>query len=284
MEEATLEKPSEASGQVAEAAEASGQVAEAAAASGSAASAAKASGQAFSAVRGQIGETVDCVEGLAKTLEELRAANDNEAKETLTRLYELLESQRLAQQALLSKLTGQADALKKKEQILEALSKQDMKALRPLLADTDVASLVSMRDEQGFTLCHMLCRLGLGPALEFLLKRAPMLADQTSSVTARAGNWTPLMILSDAPPASLGGEDYQYNMVALVLRYMSATGLQFLVFCSEVINLCAAGSVELAFVVWHLIFGDAALVFGLCKPFKPFINNNMNNMFMCLVS
>ena len=151
------------------------------------------------------------MEGLARTLEDLRAANDNEAKETLTSLYELPESQRLAQQALLSKLTGQAETQKKKEQIWDAMCKKNMKALRPWLADTDVASLVSARDEQGFTVCHMLCRLGLGPALEFLLKRAPMLADQTSSVSARAGNWTPLMILCDAPPASLGGDDYQYR-------------------------------------------------------------------------
>ncbi len=168
------------------------------------------------------------MDSLAKTLEGLRAANNSEAKETLTRLYELLESQRLAQQALLSKLTGEAETQKKKELIWQALASKDMKALHPLFTSTDTASLISMRDEQGFTLAHMLCRLGLGPPLEYLLKRAPMLADQTSSVSARAGNWTPLMILCDAAPASLGGEDYQYNMVSLVLRYMTATGLQSL--------------------------------------------------------
>ena len=168
-------------------------------------------------------------QNLEKAVQDLRNQNNSEANESLTRLYELLENQRLSQQALLSKLTSQADEKAAKDNIWAAMLSRNIETLGPLLEQTSASALVSMRDqENGFTVLHHITRLGLGPALEFVLNKAPVLADAVSAPMGRAGNWTALMVLVDTPFGSIGGPDYAYKMLTLLLAYMSSTAIQSL--------------------------------------------------------
>ena len=58
--------------------------------------------------------------------------------------------------------------------------------------------------------------------------KAPSSADSVTHPSGNPANWTPIMVLVDAPPGSLGGVDYAYNMLKLLLAHMSATGIQIL--------------------------------------------------------
>ena len=165
---------------------------------------------------------------LKKLMEDLRAENTSESSETLTRMFELLESQRIVQQALLSKLTSEAKDSQEaatKADIWAKMFQRDLEGLRPVLEKAPSSLLVAIRDDEGMTLVHHMTRLGLGPALQYVLDRVPGLADAVSHPSGRVGNWTALMVLVDTPPGSIGGNDYAYNMLRILLRTMSATGI-----------------------------------------------------------
>ena len=167
--------------------------------------------------------------GLKKVLDDLQQQNNSESSETLTRLFELLESQRVVQQALLSKLSSEAQDTQEvatKAKIWTLIFQRDLAGLRPVLESAPSGLLVGIRDDEGMTLAHHMARLGLGPALEYVLDRVPGLADAVSHPSGRVGNWTALMVLVDSPPGSLGGSDYAYNLLKLLLRYMTATGIR----------------------------------------------------------
>ena len=154
---------------------------------------------------------------------------DDSNQEALSRLFELLETQKVQQQNLLSRLTQVAshqEAEARKTDIFKSMYNRDMKKLRELLEATPASEMAVMRDTQGMSLVHHLVRTGLGPALEYVLKRVPNLADSVTIPSGSPANWTPLMVLVDAPTGSLGGEDYAYQMLLVLLSCMSATGIQ----------------------------------------------------------
>ncbi|CAE7460837.1 unnamed protein product [Symbiodinium sp. CCMP2592] len=163
---------------------------------------------------------------LEKTMEALKAqAAEGDKDEMLGRLFGLLETQKVQQQALLSRLQSRQEMDERKNVILTALYNRDMTRLRAELQALTVSDLVSIRDEEGMTVAHHAVRLGLGPCLEYTLRKAPTLADAVTNPSGRPANWTPLMVLVDAPPGSLGGTDYAYDMLKVLVSYMSVTGL-----------------------------------------------------------
>ncbi|CAE7362190.1 unnamed protein product [Symbiodinium sp. CCMP2592] len=163
---------------------------------------------------------------LEKTMEALKAqAAEGDKDEMLGRLFGLLETQKVQQQALLSRLQSRQEMDERKNVIFTALYNRDMTRLRAELQALTVSDLVSIRDEEGMTVAHHAVRLGLGPCLEYTLRKAPTLADAVTNPSGRPANWTPLMVLVDAPPGSLGGTDYAYDMLKVLVSYMSVTGL-----------------------------------------------------------
>ena len=176
---------------------------------------------------GQVDEPEDDV---ASVITELQKGEGND--EALSRLFELLEMQKLQQQTLLSRLTkvtAYQENEARKQDIYKFMYDRNMRGLRPALEAMPADEMAMMRDQQGMSLCHHLVRTGLGPALEYVLGKAPSLADSaTHPGGGNPANWTPIMVLVDAPPGSLGGVDYAYNMLKLLLVHMSATGIQIL--------------------------------------------------------
>ena len=164
---------------------------------------------------------------LEKTIEELKTADNSEV---LGRLFGLLETQKVQQQAMLSKMQCRQEEEERKQKILSALYSRDMPLLRTLLQGLGSSSaLVTIRDDEGLTVAHHAVRLGLYPVLEWTLRQAPSLADSVTNPSGRPANWTPMMILVDSAPGAIGGADAAYEMVKMLLVHMSATGLQSLV-------------------------------------------------------
>lgn len=163
---------------------------------------------------------------IQKTVEALKAQGDGEM---LARIMGLLESQKVQQQAMLSRMQSRQEREDRKSTVLTSLYNRDMPRLRAELQALSVSELVTIRDEEGLTVAHHAVRLGLGPCLEFTLRKAPTLADAVTNPSGRPANWTPMMVLVDAPPGSLGGSDYAYDMLKVLVSHMSVTGLLHLV-------------------------------------------------------
>ena len=164
---------------------------------------------------------------MEKTIEELKTADNTEV---LGRLFGLLETQKVQQQAMLSKMQCRQEEEERKQKILAALCRE-MQLLRQLLQGLGSSSaLITIRDDEGMTVAHHAVRLEPFPVLEWTLRRAPSLADSVTNFSGRPPNWTPMMILVDSAPGSIGGHDAAYEMVKMLLPHMSATGLQSFAF------------------------------------------------------
>ena len=148
--------------------------------------------------------------------------------EALTRLYELLETQKVQQQAVLSSLQTRQERELFQQSMLSALLNRDSETSVQLICKASPAQLMMARDEAGLTVVHHAVRLGLGQVLEAALRKAPLLADAVTFPSSKPDNWTPLMVLCDAAPGSLGGLDHAYEMLKYLLCFMSATGMQIL--------------------------------------------------------
>ena len=81
-------------------------------------------------------------------MEALKAqAAEGDKDEMLGRLFGLLETQKVQQQALLSRLQSRQEMDERKNVILTALYNRDMQRLRAELQALTVSDLVSIRDE-----------------------------------------------------------------------------------------------------------------------------------------
>ena len=173
---------------------------------------------------GNVGEPDE----LQKTIQAIQELKKSDDKEALSRLFSLLESQKVQQQAILSRMQSRQQQEDAKEEIMAAVYNRDLPKLRLLLQQVSDSAIVSMRDEEGMTLCHHAVRLGMYELLQWVMIKAPALADSVTNPSGRPGNWTPLMVLVDAPPGTLGGRQAACEMLKMLTVHMSATGLQLL--------------------------------------------------------
>ena len=94
------------------------------------------------------GEVPEPALNLEQTMEALKAqAAEGDKDEMLGRLFGLLETQKVQQQALLSRLQSRQEMDERKNVILTALYNRDMQRLRAELQALTVSDLVSIRDE-----------------------------------------------------------------------------------------------------------------------------------------
>lgn len=141
-------------------------------------------------------------------------------------LLDLLEAQKVSNQALLARLE-RLDAERvtelQRQELLDMVLNRDPGFVAKL-ASLPTPVLLEVEDKQGMSLLHHAVRLGLADVVEGLVAHCPEAVAKTTHVDGRPSRWTPLMVLMDTNLGSIGDENYERIMRCL-LRNMSVQSI-----------------------------------------------------------
>ncbi|CAL1159390.1 unnamed protein product [Cladocopium goreaui] len=155
------------------------------------------------------------------------AAFSKQDGETMARIVNLLEEQRLHRQAMLAKSLEDANKDTFKEQVFLTLCGTSPLAVLPMLDEPAVteATILHFKDSNGMTLLHHAVRVGCWEVAVKLTNLNTHLCDQVTSPTGRPQQWTPLMVCVDVGKTSMDEGTYKF-MLSHLLEHSALTTVE----------------------------------------------------------
>ena len=155
------------------------------------------------------------------------AAFSKQDGETMARIVNLLEEQRLHRQAMLAKSLEDANKDTFKEQVFLTLCGTSPLAVLPMLDEPAVTevTILHFKDSNGMTLLHHAVRVGCWEVAVKLTNLNTHLYDQVTSPTGRPQQWTPLMVCVDVGKTSMDEGTYKF-MLSHLLEHSALTTVE----------------------------------------------------------